>query len=685
MSKKLVLFLAFLLGISVIINAQNNFKLSPAKPKPGDKITFTYTPPEGFVTEQLPLRCDAYKFGLYDEQLKYGARPLKCELVKLSKTGNTYSGEVKSDPETRFLAFAFTAGKVVIKYVSGKQTIVKGKADVNGDESYSTLFYDNNGRELSLSNFLGGYYYGGSFFNGLAFSKIKLAAQMFEREIEIDSTSRVASKGREVQLLMDEYPAEGKKIAMAEIDRAFQNGLKTEEDYSSLGNSALFYYAGFKNANTYFRNLGKEKFATGNGLFGASARQDAFYYEKDIDKKARLAAELEQFYENAPWLTRFRLAGGNMTPRQFYKMYLKDLAEAGRIDELKAGMKKAGRFPFYYAGYVAWTGITDTLIRKKDPAVLDLLNDEYKYVKSRWESLKTNPDQPAADPSEECLTTANRMKEVNYRLTCLQNQYAQYYYNTGDYKKGFDYAKQAFKLVEEGDFEFYSATDVANTYLNLLEETSSKDCKAFMEKLVVADCTWPEIKEKLKTIYVDENKTEEGFKQYYAGLMKASGKGDIKEIIASMLINKPAPSFALMDLNGNKVSIESLKGKTVILDFWATWCGPCIASFPAMSKLIDKYKENKDVVILFMNTWETGFKTNDELKQRVVDFIKKRNLDFKVLLDAQGDVASDFGISGIPTKIIIDKNGNMRYKITSAETDEEKLIEEMNAMIESIK
>src|SRR5690606_41666590 len=67
---------------------------------------------------------------------------------------------------------------------------------------------------------------------------------------------------------------------------------------------------------------------------------------------------------------------------------------------------------------------------------------------------------------------------------------------------------------------------------------------------------------------------------------------------------RPAPGFSLKDLDGKEVSLEDLKGKVVVLDFWATWCAPCIKSFPAMQMAVDKYKEDPEVAFLFINTWE---------------------------------------------------------------------------------
>src|SRR5690554_335086 len=66
-------------------------------------------------------------------------------------------------------------------------------------------------------------------------------------------------------------------------------------------------------------------------------------------------------------------------------------------------------------------------------------------------------------------------------------------------------------------------------------------------------------------------------------------------------VSAPAPDFVLKDLDGNTVSLKDQKDKVVILDFWATWCGPCIQSFPSMQTAIDLYKNDPNVVFLFIN------------------------------------------------------------------------------------
>jgi thiol-disulfide isomerase/thioredoxin len=117
-------------------------------------------------------------------------------------------------------------------------------------------------------------------------------------------------------------------------------------------------------------------------------------------------------------------------------------------------------------------------------------------------------------------------------------------------------------------------------------------------------------------------------------------------------VGEPALDFALTNLDGKEISLASLKGKVVLLDFWATWCPPCKAAMPAMQKLHDDYAAaKKDVVILGVNTWE---RTPDAAKQ----YIAKQKFTYGCLLNGD-DLATKYGIRGIPTLIIIGKDGTI--------------------------
>jgi thiol-disulfide isomerase/thioredoxin len=111
-----------------------------------------------------------------------------------------------------------------------------------------------------------------------------------------------------------------------------------------------------------------------------------------------------------------------------------------------------------------------------------------------------------------------------------------------------------------------------------------------------------------------------------------------------------APDFKLMGLDGKEVSLASLKGKVVLLDFWATWCGPCKAAMPTMQKLHDEYA-SKGAVVLGVNTWE-------QKADAAKDYMASKKFTYGCLLKGD-DLATAYGISGIPTLVVIGKDGKV--------------------------
>ena len=115
-------------------------------------------------------------------------------------------------------------------------------------------------------------------------------------------------------------------------------------------------------------------------------------------------------------------------------------------------------------------------------------------------------------------------------------------------------------------------------------------------------------------------------------------------------VGSPAPAFKLPDLNGRSVSLNQYRGKLVLLDFWATWCGPCRTTMPLLEKLQKEYPNN--LVLLAINLQET----REEVRKYMLD----QNLHSQVLLDEDGSVGAVYGVGGIPMQVLIDKEGIVR-------------------------
>ncbi len=133
------------------------------------------------------------------------------------------------------------------------------------------------------------------------------------------------------------------------------------------------------------------------------------------------------------------------------------------------------------------------------------------------------------------------------------------------------------------------------------------------------------------------------------------------------LIGKPAPDFVLPVVHngdpGDKVQLANLTGQAVVLSFWASWCGPCRAEAPSVDRLSRRLKD-KGVTVL-------GVNTNDD-PGKAVAFARQKGLSFPIVSDEDGKVGTSFGVSSLPTIVIVDKNGTV-VAVRSGVTDESSL------------
>ncbi|MDU1538208.1 MAG: cytochrome c biogenesis protein/redoxin [Paeniclostridium sordellii] len=122
--------------------------------------------------------------------------------------------------------------------------------------------------------------------------------------------------------------------------------------------------------------------------------------------------------------------------------------------------------------------------------------------------------------------------------------------------------------------------------------------------------------------------------------------------------------FTLYDQNGKEHKLSDYKGKTVFLNFWATWCPPCKAEMPYIEQLYKEYnKNNKDVVILGVASPNLD---REGSKEDIIEFLQQEKYTFPVVMDNNGELAYQYGISAYPTTFIIDKEGYITQYVPGA-------------------
>lgn len=118
------------------------------------------------------------------------------------------------------------------------------------------------------------------------------------------------------------------------------------------------------------------------------------------------------------------------------------------------------------------------------------------------------------------------------------------------------------------------------------------------------------------------------------------------------VLPRPAPNFTLSNLTGEKIALKNFRGKVVLLDFWATWCKPCVKSMPALQKLHDQFASQNFTVL--------GISIDEDGKKKVDSFIKKHKIAYPILLDVGENPAWEaYKVKVIPMLFLVDRQGQI--------------------------
>lgn len=627
-----ILSFLFIMVSGFTLQAQPKFtalEIMPAYPTAGGKVTFNYNKSYGPLVKEKTPEVVVYQINGSEFKVAEPAITIK---------NNIYSGTITLNPETAALLFTFNAGEV---------------KDNEKNKGYIVPVYDKNKQPVK-GYYLSAYYLQSGMGNYLAGIDNDAAAGQAFLEEGLKQYPDLNRDNAFFNAYLNSINATLKKdanpVIIAQLEKLAAAPELSEEQYGTLTQ----WYSRFKDKEQAekYRNLQHEKFPNGKWLMTDAAT--TINKEKDAAKKDALVVAFKAKY-GADKANEFTI---NSLQSQVAMAY----AAEKNYEQLKkyaAQLKPAERAAIY--NNLSWN-----MAEKEEAmqAAEEMSKEAYSFANAeRIKATQKKPDN---------LTAKQWQDQLERNKAMYGDTYAFILYKKGDFKMAYPIAREAamFNKLKDADYNERYALLAA-------EVLSPADALKIMEPMVKEGTANEKIKESLKGLYVKVHKSDAGYDAYLTAL-EAEAKLKRKAEIAATIINEKAPDFKLKDFDGNYVSLADMKGKVVILDFWATWCGPCIASMPGMNKTITKYKDRDDVKFLFVDTWENV----DNKLENAKTFMEKKNYPFHVIMDTEDKVVADYKVSGIPTKFIIDKQGNIRFKAIGFSGSDEGVIEELTTMIE---
>ncbi len=618
------------------VRAQNKFSYLPEKPKMDDEITIIYNPANTNLKHEDKVEV---MFSFYSHKSDKFWQIEETHSYPMKKNGDLWIAKIQTTSMSESVALKFWDGKDEEVY------------DNNNGEGYFIRFYDNNGIEKIGS------------LMGHAIGMMQWGAQLKYLNRDAKASQKIMdsifSIYPEQRINYLEYYLTGLSKGTSEIMRVpvMKSTLEGFEKMKPLGENEYMtiikFYTNLKMTEKAdsIKRLALKEYPTGK--IAKNEQKSILNAEKDLSKQKRLAIAMHKKFTQ--W--------EDYEPRPYAVVF---------ANIIENGDEKMIRSWWNYIKDKDWTGLElyqsslNKLVDKEK--ALDIAVKMGEIMQGLWKKERANPTRKK-------LNLFTEQKDQKYTLrdeALCYLPYAKALVLLNRKELAAEKYTKAFSICSLNEIEERHIED----YIKLMiSQKKYETAKPVVENAMKSGILLNGMEAILKSAYNITNSSEKGFDNYYNNIVE-QGRAKLADKHKKTMIRENAPIFNLTDLSGKTVSLADYKGKVVVVDFWATWCGPCKASFPAMQKAVNKYKDNENVVFLFINTWQ---KEADK-KKNAEDFIRQTKYTFHVLLDNENKVVEAFKVSGIPTKFIIDGQGNIRFKVVGNETGD-KAVESLSTMI----
>lgn len=288
-------------------------------------------------------------------------------------------------------------------------------------------------------------------------------------------------------------------------------------------------------------------------------------------------------------------------------------------------------------------------------------------------SSKTK-QMPAAEEAFERWTKGEPL--IKTQQPALQDYIATSYFKSGEYDQAINHAQSAFDLLKTQNAKtIKEKRDREQVYMNLVEVLAlgyKKNKNSDMALNVLAEARAQSFTLPSANLY-----------RKVMDFVESSGFSEKKlmQKVESYSKVDPAPEMKFAEwLGQDATSLEQLRGKVVLLDFWATWCGPCISTFPRLRGWHKKYAGNNFMIVGVTQYYgEQGGKKMSALQEIefLREFKEKYKLPYGFAIATAGEAASKYGVNALPSTVLLDRNGVVRYIGIGAGSEESENLEDM--------
>ena len=462
----------------------------------------------------------------------------------------------------------------------------------------------------------------------------------------------------------------------AKLSSEFENLFKTYPKLKDYSETYFRYLLAVNKANPEKGKLISEKYAKELELKGDenSLINAMSYYENPLnnfDKAEQLSKTILEKYPNG------ELAKGNFTRSFFENMRLPDF----HLDETVVNqfISDFQKYPKHFYDKQTIDQIRTVLLKKaieeKNWEKIENIEKEISekwftasvYNETAWKLADGDHINSEGKDLEFAEKLAKKSLEIyNEKINNLNEYDAQ-----SNYDQTFMFYTDALGMIlykqkryqeafaEQSKFINFDFIDDSNRerYVLSAEKVKGNDfVKNYIYNLLKENNISDNLYHKLSEIYQSKNLPTQEIETLRTENKKIATKKAQQELYKYYGGDLKAKDFSLTNLEGKTVKLSDYKGKIVVLDFWATWCGPCRESLPHMQELVNQYK-GKDVEFFFVNTMENN--KPEEIKKLVSQFISKNKFNINVLYDINNQTSKNYKVNGIPTEIIIGKDGNI--------------------------